>query len=104
MTSTARGCLQIVSAKKLRVPVPKLKPNKAKAISTKLLELNLKNKLEETGKKKSETKTYRDKKKNWKQIHQNRKKLNDTKRNRNKQEKTGRNGKKKGDTGRNRNK
>ena len=44
-------------------------PNKAKAISAELLELNLKNKLEETGKnntKRKETGINGEKQKNWK--------------------------------------
>ena len=45
--------------------------HKAKAISAELMELNLKNKLQETGKKQYETGRNREKQKNWSNISQN---------------------------------
>ena len=79
----------------LPYPLTKILENKAKAISAKLLELNLKNKLEETGKKtiwngKKREKTEKLEEENT----ENKKKLDDTERNRKKQEETGRNRKK----------
>ena len=65
--------------------------NKAKAISAELLELNFKNKLEDTGKTRwngRKTETLEEK------NTENRKKLNDTERNRKKQKETERNRKK----------
>ena len=66
--------------------------NKAKAISAKLLALNLKNKLEGT-RKQDETGRNRNKQKNWKektpQTGRNWMILNETGRNRKKQEETG---------------
>ena len=64
--------------------------NKAKAISAEFLELNFKNKLEETGKQDETGKNRKTGRKNT----ENRKKLNDTERNRKKQEETGRKSKK----------
>ena len=77
--------------------------NKAKTISTNLLELNLKNKIETektrwTGKKREETENLVEKNtKNWRKLDEterNRKKREETGKNRNKQKETGRNSKK----------
>ena len=61
--------------------------NKAKAISAKLLELNFKNKLEETGKTKWNRKKQEKREKQLEKNTKNRKKLDDTEWNRKKQEK-----------------
>ena len=73
----------------------KIKKKKAKAISAKLLELNLKNQLEETGKKQYGTGRNGKKLKNWKKktpkTRRNWMILKEKGRNRKKQEETGRN-------------
>ena len=75
----------------LRMAYPQ---NKAKAISAELLELNLKNKLEETGKTKWNGNKQEETEKLEENNTKNRKKLVDTEWNRKKQEETGRNRKK----------
>ena len=68
--------------------------NKAKAISAEIIELNLKNKLEETGKTRWNKKKWEERKKLEEKTPKKWKKLDYTERNRKKQEETGRSGKK----------
>ena len=75
--------------------------NKAKAISAKLLGLNFKNKLEETGKTRLNGKKQKNSKKKTPKNGRNWMILKETERNRKKQEETGRNRKKQEETGRN---
>ena len=74
---------------------------KAQAISAEILDLNWKNKLEETGKTRWNAKKQEETEKLEEKNTLSRKKLDDTERNRKKHEETGRNRKKKEETVRN---